>query len=142
MMDWSNILNIIISSVFSGGIVGVITWRAALRKGNAEAKKSESEADTIDLKNAQILIDMYKKSIVDLTEAHDKQVNLLKKEYDSLVKSFDDYKAINEERLKKLHEDNEKLQTDYAKMLILVKNSCKTCKYKDECKKRAELMTM
>lgn len=61
----------ILSLLFGGSLISVVTWRFARRKADAEAKKAEAEAKQAEAEAAETKQDYYQQMMEDISKDRD-----------------------------------------------------------------------
>ena len=79
----------ILSLLFGGSLISIITWKFARRKADAEAKKAEAEAKQAEAEAAEAKQDYYQQMIEDLAKYRD-YYKQERDEYRHTIKSYDE----------------------------------------------------
>lgn len=152
-MDWLALVT------FLGGLVpgGVVTFFMTLKYQRKrviqEVRQVEYSSDktlidniqaTVDIqiKNAEHLIEMYKKGMSDLTEIHNQREDQYKQKIDDLQKQVNTLQHTNDELDKKVIELTDlvnKFKLEVESVRRLTNRNCDFCEFKDHCQKRAAL---
>ncbi|MBR5775607.1 MAG: hypothetical protein IKY42_05045 [Bacteroidaceae bacterium] len=89
-MDWIlNNLSDILSLVFGGSIISIVTWRFARRKAEADAKKAEAEAKQAEAEAAEAKQDYYQQMMEDLAKDRD-YYKTERDEYRATIKQYNE----------------------------------------------------
>lgn len=111
-MDWTTIISSVLSFIFGGGLLMLFTLRPSVKKADAEADKSQSEAKTTELDNVQEAIkiwremaegmkaerDEYKASFLEVTQHNTEMATQM----DAIRKELAKLSAINNKMVKLL----------------------------------------
>ena len=97
MMEWFiNNIGDILSLVFGGSLISIVTWRFARRKAEADAKKAEAEAKQAEAEAkqkeaeaAEAKQDYYQQMMEDLAKDRD-YYNTERDEYRKTIKQYDE----------------------------------------------------
>lgn len=79
----------ILSLLFGGSLISIITWKFARRKADAEAKKAEAEAKQAEAEAAEAKQDYYQQMMEDLAKDRD-YYKQERDEYRHTIKSYDE----------------------------------------------------
>lgn len=82
----------ILSLLFGGSLISIITWKFARRKADAEAKKAEAEAKQAEAEAAEAKQDYYQQMMEDLAKDRD-YYKQERDEYRHTIKSYDERRA-------------------------------------------------
>lgn len=91
-MDWTIIISSLVTFLAGGGIAGVVFWRAARRKANAEASHAEADSDSV-------VVDSMTKLVENLQEQEDKYLALLGEKDKRIEELYTERRAIRDETL-------------------------------------------
>ena len=90
----------ILSLLFGGSIISIVTWRFARRKAYAEAKRAEAEAKEAEAKAAQERQNYYQQLVDDIAKDRDyykQERDELRDKLDKLTRSVMDWKQTSED---------------------------------------------
>ena len=70
-MEWFDSITNILSLLFGGSIISIVTWKIARRKAEAEAKQAEAEAKKAEAEAQKEKQDYYQQMMDDLAKDRD-----------------------------------------------------------------------
>ena len=88
-MEWFESITNILSLLFGGSIISLITWKIARRKAEAEAKEAEANAKKAEAEAAKEKQDYYQQMMDDLAKDRD-YYKQERNEYRQTIKSYDE----------------------------------------------------
>lgn len=114
-MEWFfNNITDILSLVFGGSLISIVTWRFARRKAAADAKKAEAEAKQAEAEAKQAEAEAKQKE----AEAAEARQNYYQQMMDDIAKDRDYYKGERDEMrntIKKYDERMDQLERSVAR---------------------------
>ena len=122
MWDWISSVPDLVSLLFGGSVISIVTWKFARRKAAAEAKEKEAEAKSAEVDMAQKVQDTYQEMLEDKNkEVADNQRLIaelredrdhykkgyveMRDEVEKLSKDFYDFKRDTENERQKMKSD-------------------------------------
>lgn len=136
-IDWINLLQVA-GGILMGGC-GVIGWKAAKRKGMAEAEIAENDADKAEVERLHAMIDHQQKSldkyldietknadrISQLNQALNDKTDQIRKLTEQVIASEHGRNADKEEIAKLTKENGDlRVENEYLKMWICKRTDC------------------
>ena len=79
----------ILSLLFGGSLISIVTWKFARRKAESEAKKAEAEAKQAEAEAAEAKQDYYQQMMEDLAKDRD-YYKTERDEYRATIKQYDE----------------------------------------------------
>ena len=70
-MEWFESITNILSLLFGGSLISIVTWKFARKKADAEAKQAEAEAKKAEAEAAKEKQDYYQQMMEDLSKDRD-----------------------------------------------------------------------
>ena len=87
-MEWLTSIPDILSLLFGGSIISIVTWRFARRKAAADAKQAEAEAKKAEAEAAQEKQEYYQRMMDDIAKDRD-YYKTERDEYRHTIKTYD-----------------------------------------------------
>ena len=88
-MEWLTSIPDILSLLFGGSVISIVTWRFARRKAAADAKQAEAEAKKAEAEAAKEKQDYYQQMMEDLSKDRDYYKGE-RDEYRATIKRYDE----------------------------------------------------
>ena len=111
-MEWLNSISDILSIVFGGTLISIVTWKFARRKAAAEAlkaeadaKQAEAEAKKAEIEAAQEKQEYYQRMVDDIAKDRDyykTERDNLRQKLDSIAQEVSEIKRTGEEERSRL----------------------------------------
>ena len=101
-MEWFENITNILSLLFGGSVISIVTWRFARRKAYAEAKQAEAEAKKAEAEAQQEKQNYYQQLVTDIASDRDyyKQDRDEQRErLDKLTRSMTEWKRLTDETI-------------------------------------------
>jgi uncharacterized coiled-coil DUF342 family protein len=138
-MDWVSIVSIIATFIVSGGLGTLLTLK--YKKSSAKSSAESSHMEVV-----QKIIDEYQDLFNGLKESYEKREALLNERIDLLEKKIDQQQLQikeNNEIITKLQDSQKKyqklvtvLEGKVTHLRGLTTDSCQTCSFAENCKKK------
>ena len=88
-MEWFESITNILSLLFGGSLISIVTWKFARKKADAEAKQAEAEAKKAEAEAAKEKQDYYQQMMEDLSKDRDYYKGE-RDEYRATIKRYDE----------------------------------------------------
>ena len=94
-MEWFESITNILSLLFGGSLISIVTWKFARKKADAEAKQAEAEAKKAEAEAAKEKQDYYQQMMEDLSKDRDYykgERDEIRERMEKLTRSFMDWR--------------------------------------------------
>lgn len=101
-MEWFESITNVLSLLFGGSLISVVTWKFARRKADAEAKQAEAEAKKAEAEAAQEKQNYYQQMVDDIAKDRDyykSDRDEQRDRLDKLSRSVAEWKQLTDETI-------------------------------------------
>lgn len=137
-MEWFDSISNILSLLFGGSLISIVTWKFARKKANAEAMQAEAEAKKAEAEAQKEKQDYYQQMMDDLSKDRDyyKQDRDEQRErFDKLSRNVMDWKRTTDDTIEDLRR---KVARNGRQIEMMRPFMCGDLK----CKKRVRVTTL
>lgn len=133
MWDWISSVPDLVSLLFGGSVISIVTWKFARRKAAAEAKEKEAEAKSAEVELAQKIQDTYQEILEDKqkeVEDNHRLISELREDRDHYKKGYVEMRNEVEKLSKDFYDfkqstikEREKMKSDIARNTRIAESS-------------------
>ena len=133
MWDWISSVPDLVSLLFGGSVISIVTWKFARRKAAAEAKEKEAEAKSAEVELAQKIQDTYQEILEDKqkeVEDNHRLIAELREDRDHYKKGYVEMRNEVEKLSKDFYDfkqstikEREKMKSDIARNTRIAESS-------------------
>ena len=133
MWDWISSVPDLVSLLFGGSVISIVTWKFARRKAAAEAKQKEAEAKAAEVELAQKIQDTYQEILEDKqkeVEDNHRLISELREDRDHYKKGYVEMRNEVEKLSKDFYDfkqstikEREKMKSDIARNTRIAESS-------------------